>query len=203
MGARIVVLVSGSGSNMEALVDACERGDVPGTVVGVIADRLCPALKIAEERGIEQFALDPATFGSRDEWSAALRDRVAELRPDLVVSAGFMRILAPVFVEAFRGRLINLHPSLLPAFPGAHATRDALEHGVKVTGTTVHLVDTGVDSGPIVAQEAVPVLPSDTEASLHERIKSVEHSLLPKACRLLIEGKLRLDGRRVVIDDDG
>jgi phosphoribosylglycinamide formyltransferase 1 len=115
-----------------------------------------------------------------------LRDRVAAREPDLVVAAGFMRILAPSFVDAFSGRLINLHPSLLPAFPGANAVRDALAHGVKVTGTTVHLVDHEVDHGPILLQEAVSVLPDDTEATLHERIKKVEHRLLPAACRLML-----------------
>src|SRR5918992_1631954 len=144
---RIVVLVSGSGTNMTALATACREGRVPGAIVAVVADH----------------------------------------RPDLVVSAGFMRILAPVFVDAFEGRLINLHPALLPAFPGAHAVRDALDHGVKVTGTTVHLIDHDVDHGRILFQVPVEVLPDDTEESLHERIKEAEHQLLPEACRRLLE----------------
>jgi phosphoribosylglycinamide formyltransferase 1 len=198
---RIVVLISGTGSNMEALIDACEHGEVPGRVVAVIADRDCDGLRLAEKRGIEAGTVDFGSFTSRDEWSAALRDRVQSFSPDLVVSAGFMRILAPVFVEAFAGRLINLHPALLPSFAGAHGVRDALEHGVKVTGSTVHFVDNLVDHGPILLQEAVEVQESDDVATLHERIKAVEHRLLPKACRLILEGKVVVEGTRVRVDE--
>jgi phosphoribosylglycinamide formyltransferase-1 len=187
---RIVVLVSGSGSNMQALVRACERGEVPGAVVAVIADRACAAVDNARALGVHAEILTPGGFRSRHAWSEALLDRVLAHRPDLVVSAGFMRILAPVFVDALSGVLVNLHPSLLPAFPGAHAVRDALAAGVRVTGTTVHLVDEEVDSGPVIAQEPVPVLPGDTEASLHERIKEVEHRLLPGVCRGMLEGRM-------------
>lgn len=187
MAARIAVLVSGSGSNMEALADACSAGAVPGEVVLVAADRKCRGLEIAESRGIATQLVEFSAFGSREEWSVALRDVVAAAEPTLVVSAGFMRIVSSAFVDAFEGRLINLHPSLLPSFPGAHAVREALEFGVKVTGSTVHLVDYQVDHGPILLQEAVPVLPDDSEETLHERIKAVEHRLLPEACRLMIE----------------
>ena len=187
MSARIVVLVSGAGSNMEALVDACEAGEVPGRVVAVGADRECEGLLRAEKRGIDTFLLAPRDFPDRARWSEALRDRVVAFDPDLVVSAGFMRILAPVFVDEFAGRLINLHPSLLPAFPGAHAVRDALAAGVKITGSTVHLIDHDVDHGRILLQEPVPVVEGDTEESLHERIKAIEHRLLPRACRLLLD----------------
>lgn len=197
---RIVVLISGGGSNMEALVDACERGEVPGRVVGVIADRECPGLDVARRRGVPISMVPPAGYPSREEWSAALCDEVTTFDPGLVVSAGFMRILAPAFVEAFEGRLINLHPSLLPAFPGAHAVRDALAAGVRVTGTTVHLVDEQVDHGAILLQEAVRVDPGDDEASLHERIKQVEHRLLPQACRLLLEGKVTIRDDGVVLE---
>lgn len=183
-----MVLISGSGSNMVALVEACEREEVPAQVVCVAADRRCSGLEAAEQRGIPTLVLEPAEFESRDEWSRALRDRVAELDPDLVVSAGFMRILSPDFVDAFYGRLINLHPSLLPAFPGAHAVRDALASGVKVTGTTVHYVDHLVDHGPIILQECVRVEKGDNEARLHERIKTVEHQLLAKACTIVLQG---------------
>jgi phosphoribosylglycinamide formyltransferase-1 len=194
---RIVVLISGSGSNMEALIHSCEAGEVPGEVVAVVADRECTGLKIAADRDIPTEVLDPKEFASREEWSAALGDLVAGYAPDLVVSAGFMRILAPVFVDRFTGKLINLHPSLLPSFPGAHAVRDALEAGVKVTGTTVHFVDNEVDHGPIILQEAVAVDAGDTEETLHERIKSLEHRMLPQACRLLLEGRAVLQGGRV------
>jgi phosphoribosylglycinamide formyltransferase 1 len=190
-GGRIVVLVSGSGSNLEALVAACGRGEVPGRVVAVGADRACPAVAKAANLDIDGFVLAPDAFGSRDEWSRVLRDRVLECEPDLVVSAGFMRILAPVFVDAFEGRMINLHPSLLPAFPGAHAVRDALAAGATRTGTTVHMVDRGVDSGPVLLQAAVPIYPDDTEESLHGRIKEVEHRVLPRACLLLLQGVAR------------
>lgn len=187
---------------MESLVEACNRGDVAGRVVAVFADRECLGLKVAERLGIPSQKLEPADFPSRDDWSAALRDEVAEHQPDLVVSAGFMRILAPVFVDAFPNRIINLHPALLPSFPGAHAVRDALAFGVKVTGSTVHLVDHEVDHGPILLQEAVRVEPGDDEESLHERIKEVEHRLLPQAVSLVLAGNFRLQDGRTVIQHD-
>ena len=186
---------------MEALVDACERGEVPGRVVAVVADRDCLGLRLAEKRDIPIELVDFSSFEARDEWSLALRDRVQSYEPDLVVSAGFMRILAPVFVDAFPERLINLHPALLPSFAGAHGVRDALEHGVKVTGSTVHFVDHLVDHGPILLQEAVDVRDDDTSDTLHERIKEVEHRLLPRACRLILEGKVSIEGARVRVRD--
>jgi phosphoribosylglycinamide formyltransferase-1 len=171
---------------MEALMGACERNEVPGRVVAVAADRSCVGLERAAGRGIRTILCDFSSYESRPRWNDDLRERLMQLEPDLLVSAGFMRILAPSFVDAFAGRVINLHPSLLPAFPGAHAVRDALAYGVKVTGATVHLVDYEVDHGPILLQEAVRVEPDDTESTLHERIKSVEHRLLPEACRLML-----------------
>lgn len=201
MPGRIVALISGSGTNMEALVDACEAGRVPGEVVAAVADRDCDGLRLAEKRGIDAHLVDFSAFEERDEWSAALRARVQSYEPDLVVSAGFMRILAPAFVDAFAGKLINLHPALLPAFPGAHGVRDALDHGVKVTGSTVHFVDHLVDHGPILLQEAVPVRRGDTTETLHARIKEVEHRLLPEACRLILEGKVSIEGTKVTIHE--
>lgn len=201
MGGRIVVLISGSGSNMTALDDACRSGLVPGSVQAVFADRACGGLDLARERGIEAEVIDPKAFDSREAWSAALRDAVAEYSPDLVVSAGFMRILSPAFVDAFADRLINLHPALLPAFPGAHAVRDALAAGVRETGSTVHFVDHLVDHGPAILQAAVRVHEDDDETSLHERIKEVEHQILPKACALFLAGKVRLEGGDVLADD--
>lgn len=200
MAGRIVVLISGSGSNMEALADACERGEVPGEVVAVVADRECLGLRAAEKREIPTVTLEPAAHDSREVWSDALRAAVTEFEPDLIVSAGFMRILAPVFVDAFKDNLINLHPSLLPSFAGAHAVRDAIEHGARVTGTTIHFVDHEVDHGPIILQEAVRIEQNDTEDSLHERIKSAEHRLLPRVCRLILEGKVRIEEGRVFVD---
>lgn len=200
MGGHIVVLISGSGTNMEALAESCAAGDVPGEIVAVVADRDCLGLRAAEKRELPTVVLKPDDYESREEWSAALKDAVAAYDPDLVVSAGFMRILAPVFVDAFKDRLINLHPSLLPAFPGVNGPRDALEHGAKVTGSTIHFVDHEVDHGPIILQEAVRIEQNDTEATLHERIKNVEHRLLPHACRLLLEGRVRIQDGRVIVD---
>ena len=190
MSGRIVVLISGTGTNMEALVDACHGGEVPGDVVAVVADRDCLGLTIAKQRGIAAALMDPKSHRSRDEWSEALRDRVASFRPDLVVSAGFMRILSPDFVDAFEDRLLNIHPSLLPEFPGPHAVRDALEANVAETGTTIHFIDHQVDHGPIVQQARVPIQADDDEASLHERIKQEEHKLLPEVCRQFLSGEL-------------
>jgi phosphoribosylglycinamide formyltransferase-1 len=149
---------------------------------------------MARTEGIETAVLDPRGYATREEWSAHLRDLVQGFAPDLVVCAGFMRILSPVFVGAFSGKLINMHPSLLPAYPGAHAVRDALEDGVRVTGSTIHFVDDHVDHGPAILQREVPVEPDDDEATLHARIKAVEHEQLAEACRLVLSGRVALDG---------
>lgn len=186
---------------MDALAEACESGEVPGRVVAVLADRDCTGLRLAEDRGIPTKVLETKSFPDRETWSDALRSEVLAHDPDLVVSAGFMRILSPVFVDEFEGRLINLHPALLPAFPGAHAVRDALAAGVTETGSTVHFVDREVDHGATILQEAVPIEPDDTEETLHTRIKAVEHRMLPQACRLLLEGKVRLSGEGVSVSD--
>jgi phosphoribosylglycinamide formyltransferase-1 len=192
VGGRIVVLISGSGSNMDALAEACESGEVPGSVVAVLADRECPGLSLAQARGIPTKVVEMKGFPDRETWSDALRGEALAHDPDLVVSAGFMRILSPVFVDEFEGRLINLHPALLPDFPGAHSVRDALAAGVRETGSTVHFVDREVDHGPTILQERVPIEPGDDEESLHTRIKAVEHRMLPQACRLILEGKVQL-----------
>lgn len=195
MAARIVVLISGAGSNMHALVRACRAGDVPAEVVAVVADRTCDGLELARGEGIDTAVLDPRGYASRAEWSAALLELVQEFSPDLVVSAGFMRILSPVFVHAYSGRLINMHPSLLPAYPGAHAVRDALEDGASVTGCTIHFVDDEVDHGPPIVQREVPIEPGDDERTLHERIKGVEHAMLAEACRMVLDGRAVLEER--------
>jgi phosphoribosylglycinamide formyltransferase-1 len=147
------------------------------------------ALTRAEAAGIPTFIVDPRGYPNRLEWDAAMADRISACEPDLVVSAGFMRILGPVVVQTFRGRLINTHPALLPAFPGAHAVRDALACGVKVTGSTVHFIDEGVDTGPIIAQQAVPVLDGDDVDTLHERIKVIERQLLLSVVTELVQGQ--------------
>jgi len=191
MPGRIVVLLSGAGSNMEALADACEQDEVPARVLGVIGDRPCRGIERARRRGIGAFVVDFKGFTDRGEWNRALLERVRAFKPDLVVSSGFMRLLSPAFVDAFPERLVNQHPSLLPAYPGAHAVRDALAARAEKTGATIHFVDHGVDTGPILLQEAVAIEPGDTEAALHQRIKEVERRLLPEACRLLLERRWR------------
>lgn len=179
MAARVVVLASGSGTLLQSLLDSVGSGHLAADLVAVGSDvNNAPALDRAAAAGVPTFVCRPADFSDRQSWDSALLAALRELHPDLVVSAGFMRILGPVVVDAFAGRIINTHPALLPSFPGAHPVRDALAYGVKVTGSTVHVVDHGVDTGPILAQRAVEVLPDDDEASLHERIKVVERELL-------------------------
>ena len=190
---RIAVGVSGTGSNLRALHAAARRGASGGDIVLVFADRPCPALDWAVEQGIDT-ALIP---GGDDR---AVAEALAAVRPDAVVLAGYMRLIGPGVLAAHAGRIVNTHPSLLPAFPGAHAIRDALAHGVTVTGVTVHLVDATLDAGPIIAQEAVPVLPDDDEPRLQARIQAVEHRLLPRVVALLLAGAVALDGRVVRLD---
>ena len=184
MSSRLVVLVSGAGSNLRALTAACERGKVAAEVVAVGADRHCGGVQWASGRGIPTFVVPWRP--PREQWSRVVLEQVRGNKPDLVVSAGFMRILSPEFVDAYEGRFINLHPSLLPSFPGPHAVREALRARVTVTGTSVHFVDHGVDTGPVILQRTVPIEPDDDEARLHERIKGAEHELLPEACRRVL-----------------
>jgi len=203
MGGRIAVGVSGSGSNLRALQARIERGAVPAEIVLVFADRDCPAIDWATQAGLDT-AVIPG-LGAREPASRAaadgvLAEAVAAAGADAVVLAGFMRLVGPRLLSAFAGRVINVHPSLLPAFPGAHAVRDALAAGAAVTGVTVHLVDDTLDGGPVVLAEAVPVLAGDTEATLLERLHAVEHRLLPRAVGLLLAGALAVEGRRVTID---
>lgn len=174
----IVVLVSGSGTLLQSILD---QQDDHFRVTRVIADVDCPALKRAEEAGVATNVVELA--GDRAVWNTMLAENIAATDPDLIVSAGFMKILGAEVINLFGGRIINTHPALLPAFPGAHAVRDALAHGVKVTGSTVHFIDAGVDTGPIIAQQAVEVTPDDTESTLHERIKQVERQLIISVLR--------------------
>ena len=192
---RIVVLASGDGSNLQALLDTGEEA-LHATVAAVVTDRpAAGALQRAGAAGVPGAVVDPREHRDRSAWDALLLDRVASFAPDLVVLAGFMRILGSAFPRRYP--TLNVHPSLLPAFPGAHAVEDALAWGVKVTGCTVHLVDEQVDHGPIVAQEAVRILPGDTPATLHARIQQVEHRLLPECVSLFCRGVLSVDGRVV------
>ena len=182
--ARLVVLASGTGSLLQSLLDAAV-GDYPARVVAVGVDRDCPAEQIAAAAGIPSYRVAVGDYPDRPAWDDAVADATGLHAPDLIVSAGFMKILGPVFLARVPGRVINTHPALLPAFPGAHAVPEALAYGVKVTGCTVHLVDAGVDTGPILAQRAVEVLDGDDEESLHERIKVVERRLLVEVLAVL------------------
>lgn len=202
---RIAVGVSGRGSNLRALSAAAARGELGGTIVLVFADRPCPALDWAHERGIDTVLVPAAPAGDGDGRSAEDRDLAAVLGDaeiDLVVLAGYMRVVGPLTLAAFPNRILNTHPSLLPGFPGAHAVRDALVAGARLTGATVHIVDATLDGGPIVAQDSVPILPDDDETQLHGRIQAVEHRLLPRAAALALAGAIRVDpdSGRVVID---
>jgi phosphoribosylglycinamide formyltransferase 1 len=187
--ARVVVLLSGTGSLCAALLAAADDPGYPASVVAVGSDRDAEGLEHARRRGIATFTCRLRDHADRPAWDSALAAAIAEHRPDLVVSAGFMKIVGPAVLDAFGGRLVNTHPALLPAFPGAHAVRDALAAGVDVTGSTVHLVDAGVDTGPVLAQRQVPVLPGDDEARLHERIKTVERELLVDTVARLVTGE--------------
>jgi phosphoribosylglycinamide formyltransferase-1 len=194
---RVVVLVSGTGTLLQALLDAAGP-DYPAQVVAVGADRAgAGGLRRAEDCGLPTFVVDRAQHLDRASWDVALTEAVAAHHPDLVVAAGFMKILGPAFLDRFGGRILNTHPALLPAFPGVHPVADALAHGVQVTGATVHLVDAGVDTGPILAQRAVEVLPDDTEQRLHERIKIVERRLLVDLVADLARGGCTVTGRKV------
>lgn len=198
--ARLVVLVSGSGTNLQALLDAARDPGYGSSVVAVVSDRpAAGGLERARAAGVPTDVVDPAAFPDRAAWDAALADAVAAHAPDLVVCAGFMRLLGALFLERFPGRIVNTHPALLPAFPGAHAVRDALTYGAQVTGVTVHLVDEGVDTGPVIAQAAVPVVDGDDEDALHERIKGVERALLVEVVGRMVREGWTVEGRKVRI----
>ena len=174
----VVVLISGSGTNLQALLKATDNPLFPAKIVAVGSDKDAPGLVHAELAEVDTFVVEPERFSSREAWAETLLASVEHHQPDLVVLAGFMRILPANFVNALKGKLINTHPSLLPLYPGAHAVRDALEAKATVTGVTIHKVDEGVDTGEIIVQQSVPVEANDTEASLHEKIKVVERELL-------------------------
>lgn len=196
--ARIVVLASGTGSLLHALLEAAV-GDYPARVVAVVTDRDCRAAAIATDAGIPSVTVALRDHPDRCGWDAAITAATAAHDPDVVVSAGFMKILAPQFLSRFPGRVLNTHPALLPAFPGAHAVPDALDYGVKVTGCTVHVVDSGVDTGPILAQQAVEVLDGDDENTLHERIKVIERRLLVDVLAAIATHGMRISGRKATI----
>ena len=196
--ARLVVLASGTGSLLETLLKSAVD-DYPARVVAVGTDRACRALDVAADASVPTFTVRLGDYPDRVSWDAALTEATAAHEPDLVVSAGFMKILGAQFLSRFPARVVNTHPALLPAFPGAQAVPDALAYGVKVTGCSVHLVDAGTDTGPILAQQAVPVLDDDDEATLHERIKVVERQLLVDVLDALATRGVTWTGRKATI----
>jgi phosphoribosylglycinamide formyltransferase 1 len=198
MGERIAVLVSGSGTNLQALLDDPVCGP---RIALVLSDRPgVKALDRAETRDVEWSVLEPGDFEGREAFDRAVADLLRDRGIDVVVTAGYLRLLGPAVLEAYRGRWLNVHPSLLPAFPGMHGVADALAYRVKVTGVTVFLVDEGMDTGPVVLQEAIEVRDDDDWDSLEARVHEVEHRLLPAATAALVEGRLRVDGRTVTIE---
>ncbi len=195
----IAVLVSGSGSNLQAIIDASERGDIPCRVGIVISNKAdAYGLVRAEKHGIPTEIVSHRDFRTREEFDARLVEIIRRSGAELVCLAGFMRVLTPVFVRAFPNRILNIHPALLPSFPGTHGPRQALEYGVKFSGCTVHFLDDGVDTGPIIVQAVVPVYDDDTEDTLAARILKQEHRIYPMAIRLFFQGVLERDGRRVL-----
>ena len=196
---KLGVLCSGRGTDLQSIIDAIAAGQVPAEIAIVLTDKEAYALERAKKAGIEAVCVDRKQFDGREPFEKALIEKLEAAGVTLVVLAGFMRILTPYFVGHFAGRIMNIHPALLPSFPGAHAHRDVLAYGVKVSGCTVHFVDEGTDSGPIIMQAAVPVLDDDTEETLGARVLKEEHRIYPECIRLYCEGKLKVEGRKVTI----
>ena len=197
---KIGVLVSGSGSNLQSIIDKIEGGMIHAEIVCVISNNAAAfALQRARNHGIPALHIDHRVFTGREAYDAALVETLAEYGVKLVILAGFMRIITPVLLDAFPSAVMNIHPALLPAFPGLHAHRQALEYGVKITGCSVHFVDPGTDTGPVIIQAAVPVLDNDSEETLAARILAEEHRIYPEAVRLFAQGRLKVEGRRVMV----
>ena len=200
----IAVLVSGSGSNLQAIIDSAESGEIPGKI-GVVLSNKADAYGLVRARnhGIPAEVVDHRSFGSREAFDARMVEVLRGYDVELVCLAGFMRVVTPVFLRAFPGRILNIHPALLPSFPGTHGPGQALRYGVRFSGCTVHFLDEGVDTGPIVVQAVVPVYEDDTEDALAARILKEEHRIYPLAIRLFLEGKLTISGRRVFTGEAG
>lgn len=197
---RVGVLASGRGSNLQAILDAIDAGRLAARVVVVVSDRAdAQALDRARRHGAKAVFVDPRQHPDREAFDRAVLAVLDEHKVELVCLAGFMRLLTPGFIAAYRHRILNIHPALLPSFPGLHAQRQALAYGAKISGATVHFVDEGVDTGPIILQAAVPVLDDDTEETLSARILAEEHKIYPRAIQLFVEGRLEIQGRRVII----
>jgi len=203
--ARIAVLVSGRGSNLQAIIDNIEKGLLSSELAVVISDQAdAYALERARKHNIPAVPVIATAYKDRrEDYDALLVKELRERNVDLVCLAGFMRIITPVLIRAFPNRILNIHPSLLPAFPGLHVQKKALDHGVKFSGCTVHFVDEGMDTGPIIIQAVVPILDSDTEDSLSERILKQEHKIYSRAIQLFAEGRLKIGGRRVIVSNGG
>jgi phosphoribosylglycinamide formyltransferase-1 len=198
---RLAVLISGRGSNLQAIIDAIASRRLSARIAVVVSNRAAaPGLERARQAGLEALCLDHRGFESRADYDAALVGELRARRVDVVCLAGFMRLLGPAFVSAFPNAILNIHPSLLPSFPGLEAQRQAIDHGVKISGVTVHLVTEELDAGPIVLQAAVPVADDDTPETLAARILAEEHRIYPEAIRIVLEGKFRVIGRRFVLD---
>jgi phosphoribosylglycinamide formyltransferase-1 len=196
----IAVLISGRGSHLKNLIDCCGRGDIRAQIGVVISNRSdAPGLQFARDAGIESVIVSHKQYPSREEYDEELVRIINERKIDLVCLAGFMRLLSPVLIRAFPLRIMNVHPSLLPAFPGLHAQRQAVEYGVKVTGVTVHFVDEGLDSGPIILQNTIELKPSDTEDTLSDRLLPLEHKTYAEAVRLFVEDRIKIQGRTVTL----
>ena len=197
---RIAVLISGRGSHLKNLLDCCKRGQIPASIALVISNKSdAPGLQYPHEAGIESVILPHKQFSTREKYDEEIVRILKDHQIDLICLAGFMRLLSPVFIRAFPLKIMNVHPALLPAFPGLHAQKQAIEYGVKTTGVTVHFVDEGLDSGPIIVQKTIDVSPHDDEESLSARLLPVEHQAYAEAVRLFFENRLRVDGRTVFV----
>jgi phosphoribosylglycinamide formyltransferase-1 len=198
MTLQIAALASGTGSNVKAILDCIKSGRLDARVVALLSDNpSAKALRMAEERGVPVWAKDFKEYPDRESFDKAMMEVIAAHGADTIVLAGYMRLLSPLFVQAYPRRILNIHPALLPSFPGLHGPRDALAYGVKVTGVSVHFVEEDMDAGPLIIQAAVPVRAIDSEESLHARIQMMEHRIYPQALQWLAEDRLRLEGRRV------
>lgn len=199
---RLAILASGGGTNLQAIIDRSRQGQLDAEIVLVFSNNPeAGALRRAADAGIETCCIDHRTFSERRDFDLAVVSALQAVNPELIVLAGYMRIISPLFLEAFPHRIINIHPALLPAFPGLQVQKKALEYGVRFSGCTVHFVDSGVDTGPIIIQAVVPVLEDDTEEVLAARILEQEHKIYPQAIQWFAEGRIRLDGRRVIISE--
>lgn len=198
---KIAVFVSGRGSNLKALIDAEKGGELSGGhITLVVSDKpQAPALKKAEGAGIKTFVLEAKDSFSRGDYDKGLLSKLKEEGIELVVLAGFMRILSPAFIKEYRGKILNIHPALLPSFKGVHGIKDAFNYGVKITGVTVHIVEEELDAGPVILQAAVPIEEGDTMEALEEKIHAKEHKLYPEAVRLFVGGKIKIKGRKAII----